>query len=111
MKADAPSQRQAASAAAAAKRKAGAMSEAERKAKDAERKRLNRAAKKAKLDAAAPATQGQEPFSFDRASSRWPALGDIECDDFCDWLLDMELRPSEELRGVAWLRCLQAHQA
>ena len=45
---DAPSasQRQAASAAAAVKRKAGAMPEAERKAKHAERNRLSRAAKK-----------------------------------------------------------------
>ena len=52
---DAPSasQRQAASAAAAVKRKAGAMPEAERKAKHAERNRLSRAAKKVKLAAAA----------------------------------------------------------
>jgi hypothetical protein len=44
---DAPSQRQAASAAAAVKRKAGAMSDAERKAKDAERNKRKPKAKRA----------------------------------------------------------------
>jgi len=91
---DAPSQRQAASAAAAAKRKAGAMSDAERKTKDAERNKRNRAAAKEKLAAAAAvASVEEEPCSFDAALKHVAtdaALGDIERDDFGDWLLDVE---------------------
>ena len=100
---DAPSQRQAASAAAAVKRKAGAMSEAERKAKDAERNKRNRAKKKAKL-AAAAAVPGAEqaPRSFDAALQHVAtdaALGDVEREDFGDWLLGAELWPDDERLG------------
>ena len=64
------------------RRKAGGMSEAERKAKDAERNKRNRAEKKAKL-AAAAAVPGAEqaPRSFDAALQHVAtdaALGDVE---------------------------------
>ena len=100
---DAPSQRQAASAAAAVKRKAGAMSEAERKAKDAERNKRNRDGKKAKLAAAAAvASAVQAPRSFDAVLQHVAtaaALGDVEQADFGDWLLDVELWPDDESLG------------
>ena len=80
------------------------MSAAERKAKDAERNQRNRAEKKAKL-AAAAAVPGavQAPRSFDAALQHvatGAALGDVERDDFGDWLLDAELWPDEESLGM-----------
>ena len=101
---DAPSQRQAASAAAAARRKERAMPETERKAKDAERNKRKRAAKKAELAAAAAVAGAvQQPCTFDAAFEQVAtdaALGDVEQDDFCDWLLDMELWPDDESLGM-----------
>lgn len=76
------------------------MSAAERKAKDAERNQRNRAEKKAKLAAAAAVVQA--PRSFDAALQHvatGAALGDVERDDFGDWLLDAELWPDEESLG------------
>ena len=75
------------------------MSEAERKAKDAERNKHSRAAMKAKLASAAAVEGAVQAPSFDAALEQVAtaaALGNVEKDDFCDWLLDMELWPDEE---------------
>lgn len=68
------------------------MSEAERKAKDAERNKHNRAAMKAKLASAAAVEGAVQAPSFDAAleqAATAAALGNVEKDDFCDWLLDI----------------------
>lgn len=86
LRSDAPSQRQAASAAAAVKRKAGAMTEDERKAKDAERNKRNRAAKQAELS------------DFHAALARVTAeaaLGEDEQVDFSEWLWQHDLAPDQ----------------
>ena len=95
---DATTHQHVASAAAAAKRKAGAMTEEERKAKDAERNQRNRAAMKAKRDvAAASAAVACQASDFDAALQQVAedaTLGDVERLDFSEWLQRQELMPN-----------------
>ena len=92
---DAPSQRQAASHAAADKRKANAMPEAERKRRRADHAKQVRAAAKAAREQAAAAAVSSDFARALRMIADVAALGEVEELDFLEWLLRKELAPDE----------------
>ena len=92
----------AASQAAAAKRKADAMTAEERKAKDAERNKRNRADKKAALEAAAAAPMTRKQVNAVLREHDRPTIDRDEWDAFEDW----RVQPGNEQEELELWSCL-----